>query len=258
MDAAFLLTSDSESGGFQNILPFILAILLIFIIPMIMSRYGLTANDLIKRIFSFGARKKQYSAVEEEEKSRNKAERKPPHLNNSTHNDLIQLVSNLLIFSRRHKTGLVYPATIKFGGKSGNLVCFVVTRSTVIGVNCFGFGGSVIHKPDSGEWIQKISGVTNQLPDPVKLNRQQYEIARAAMDAHGLEHVPLRVVAVFTNENVTLSCNRDDVFDAHDFISYLKRFVADEDKVFDPNEMARKVNELVYRIQKTKKKSRKK
>lgn len=257
MDVAFLLTLESQSNGFQNILPFILAILLIFIVPMIMSRYGLSYGDLIRKIFSFGVHKKQYSAVEEEEKSKNKAQRRPPHVNNSTHNDLIQLVSNLLIFSRRNKTGLVYPATIKFGGKTGNLVCFVVTRSTVIGVNCFGFGGNIIHKPETREWIQKINGVTNQLPDPVALSREQYEIARGAMDAHGLKDVPLRVAAVFTNENCALSCNRDDVFNAHDFLSYLKQIVADEDKVFDPNEMARKVNELVYRIRKTKK-SRKK
>ena len=38
-----LLTSSTMS----DILPFILAILLIFIIPMLMSRYGISAEDLL-------------------------------------------------------------------------------------------------------------------------------------------------------------------------------------------------------------------
>ena len=40
-----LLTSSTMS----DILPFILAILLIFIIPMLMSRYGISAEDLLER-----------------------------------------------------------------------------------------------------------------------------------------------------------------------------------------------------------------
>ena len=136
-----LLTSSTMS----DILPFILAILLIFIIPMLMSRYGISAEDLLRKIFGSGIRKKEYSAADEEHTIRNKKNKKTPHLNNSTHNDIIQMVSDLIIFSRKNKTGLVYPGTIQFGGKTGNIAAFVVTKSKVIGLNCFGFGGRIIH-----------------------------------------------------------------------------------------------------------------
>ena len=55
-----LLTSSTMS----DILPFILAILLIFIIPMLMSRYGISAEDLLRKIFSSGLRKKEYYSAD--------------------------------------------------------------------------------------------------------------------------------------------------------------------------------------------------
>ena len=188
-----LLTSSTMS----DILPFILAILLIFIIPMLMSRYGISAEDLL--------------AADEENTIRNKKNKKTPHLNNSTHNDIIQMVSDLIIFSRKNKTGLVYPGTIQFGGKTGNIAAFVVTKSKVIGLNCFGFGGRIIHDSASSEWRQQINEVTQNIPDPLKLNQEQYALARAALDANGMKDLPLEIVAVFTNSHVSIQAAQADV-----------------------------------------------
>ena len=42
----------SPGLAFQNILPLILAILLIFVIPMLMRRYGLEWSDITRLLFS--------------------------------------------------------------------------------------------------------------------------------------------------------------------------------------------------------------
>ena len=243
-----LLTSSTMS----DILPFILAILLIFIIPMLMSRYGISAEDLLRKIFSSGLRKKEYSAADEENTIRNKKNKKTPHLNNSTHNDIIQMVSDLIIFSRKNKTGLVYPGTIQFGGQTGNIAAFVVTKSRVIGLNCFGFGGTIIHDPASAEWKQQINGATQNIPDPLKLNKEQYALARAAMDANGMKDLPLEIVAVFTNSHVSIQAAQADVCTTHDLIASLARTVSEEQEIFEPNETARRINKIVYRIRKKK------
>lgn len=248
-----LLTSSSESS---NLMPFILAIILIFIIPMLMSRYGVSMEDIIRKIFGSGIGKKGYSALEEEKKSRDKANRKEPHLNNSSHNDLIQMVSDLILFSRKNNTGLVYPATIVHNGKTGNLVAFVVTKSRVIGMNCFGFGGTIARDGTTGEWTQHINGVTQSIPDPEALNKEQYELARAAMDANGMKDLPLDVMAVFTNKHVTLTTSRVNVYNTHDMIQRLAQIIADEKAEFDPNETAKRVNAIVSRIPQQRKKRR--
>lgn len=242
-----LLTSNMS-----DILPFILAILLIFIIPMMMSRYGISAEDLLRKIFASGLRKKEYSAADEENTIRNKKNKKAPHLNNSTHNDIIQMVSDLIIFSRKNKTGLVYPGTIQFGGKTGNIAAFVVTGSRIIGLNCFGFGGNILHDAASDVWKQQINGVTQDIPDPLKLNKEQYAIARAAMDANGMKDLPLEIMAVFTNRHVSIQAADAEVCTTHDLISYLAQIVCGEKEIFEPNETARRINKIVYRIQKKK------
>lgn len=243
-----LLTSSDMS----NFMPFILAILLIFVIPMMMSRYGLSTDDLIRMIFSFGPFKKEYSALDEEKRIRNKQNKKTPHLNNSTHDDIIQMVSDLILFSRKNNTGLVYPATIQYGGKTGNLAAFVVTKSRVIGINCFGFAGVITHDEASGCWRQQINGITQNIPDPEALNKEQYTLARTAMNANGMMDLPLDIVAVFTNNNVSLPHNQMNVCTRKDLIGRLAQIVADEKDEFDPNETAKRVNQIVVRIKKRK------
>lgn len=238
------------SSDMSNLMPFLLAILLIFVIPMLMSRYGISADDLLRKLFSSGLRKKQYDALDTEEQNRKKTNKKPPHLNNSSHQDIIQMVSDLIIFSRKNKTGLVYPGTIRFGGKTGNLAAFVVTRSRIIGLNCFGFAGTITQDRASGRWTQQINGITQSVPDPLKLNDEQYRLARSAMDANGMKDLPLEVAAVFTNRHVHLDTAGEGIYTAHDLIAHLAQIVAEERDEFDPEKTSKRVNEIVYRIRK--------
>ena len=236
-----LLTSGD---AYAKILPFILAVLLIFILPMLMRKYGWEPGDLVKIILTrFG--KQDYAA--EAKKTAGKEKKREPYQSNGRSSDLKSLVSTLLIFVRRNKYGLVYPGTVEYNGKTANLLALLVTREKVYGLNCFGFGGT-IQKKQNG-WIQHMNGADHSIPDPLLGNRQQYEIVRAMMDANGMKEIPLQVIAVFTSRTVVLALpQRDDLFDVEGLLQYLKEQAEQESSVIDPSATARALNEHVQRI----------
>ena len=233
---------ENVSGGltFQNILPLILAILLIFLIPMLMRRYGLTWEDIIKMLFSRPG-KRDYAELAREGKAK-----REPWQTNGRSQDLKGLVSTLLIFVRRNKLGLVYPGTVEHDGKLANLVAILVTKEEAIGINCFGFGGTITEQ--DGKWNQHMNGADQSIPDPLAGNRRQAEIVRAAMNAKNLENIPLRVVAVFTSRTVSIrSQHADEVFTTEALIAHLRQCAARGGSL-DPEATARQINECVKRI----------
>ena len=225
---------------FQNILPLILAILLIFLIPMLMRRYGLEWEDLIRLLFSRPGRRDYAEAAKKG------GGRREPWQSNGRSQDIQALVSTLLILARRNKLGLVYPATIEHGGRLANLVALVVTREEVVGINCFGFGGTITES--DGRWNQHMNGADQAIPDPVAGNAAQAEIVRAAMDANGMEGLPLRVAAVFTSRTVSISTSHTgEVFDTRGLIGHLKGCAA-RGGALDPEDVSRKLSALVTRM----------
>lgn len=241
------------SFTYEQILPFILALLLIWIIPMMLSKYGLTANDLMRMLFS-GFRKQDHDASALRLRSQAVVKR-TPHLKNSGTAEIMELVSSLVTFANRNHIMLIYPGTVSFGGRTANLVAFVVTKSEIIGLNCFGYSGTV--GTDGKSWYQDMNGVHTKLDDPIKLSRAQAEfVCPALMDA-GLEKTPFRVVSVFTSRSVTLENTPDGhVFTAKGLISYLKELVAVEPERIDPVETAKKLNAYVIRIKPERKRSK--
>ena len=225
---------------FQNILPLILAILLIFLIPMLMRRYGLTWEDILRTLFSRPG-KRDYAEL-----ARSGKAKREPWQTNGRSQDIQSLVSTLLIFVRRNKLGLVYPGTVQHGGKMANLVALLVTRSEVVGINCFGFGGTI--SEEDGRWKQHMNGADQSIPSPVEGNRAQAEIVRAAMDANGMGDVPLRVVAVFTSRTVSVRTQRsEEVFDAEGLLRHMRERVA-QGGILDPEDVSRRLNSCVTRL----------
>ena len=234
---------ENATGGltFQNILPLILAILLIFLIPMLMRRYGLGWEDIIRLLFS-RVGKRDYAEISRQSKSR-----KEPWQPNGRSQDIQALVSTLLIFVRRNKLGLVYPGTVEHKGQMANLVALLVTREEVVGINCFGFGGTVMES--AGKWNQHMNGADQAIPDPVAGNQKQARIVRAAMDANGMADIPLRVVAVFTSRTVNLRTEHaDEVFDTRGLLDHLKQRVARNAGALDPEAISRQLNACMTRI----------
>ena len=234
---------ENPSGGltFQNILPLILALLLIFLIPMLMRRYGLDWEDIQRLLFS---RVKKRDYAELGKAGRTKRE---PWQTNGRSQDIQALVSTLLIFVRRNKLGLVYPGTVEHRGSMANLVALLVTREEVVGINCFGFGGTITEGEQ--RWNQHMNGADQEIPDPVAGNRRQAQIVRASMDAHGMKDVPLRVVAVFTSRTVTLqTAHGDEVFDTRGLLEHLRQRVARGAGSLDPEAVSRQLNVCVTRL----------
>ena len=234
-----------NTGGltFQNLLHMILAILLIFLIPMLMRRYGLTWEDVIRFLFSRPG-KRDYA-----EAARKGTSKREPWQTNGRSQDLQSLVSTLLIFVRRNKLGLVFPGTVEHGGRMANLVALLVTRDEVIGLNCFGFGGTISEQ--DGAWNQHMNGADQKIPSPLEGNRKQAEIVRAAMDANGMAEIPLRVVAVFTGRTVELqTAHEEEVFDTKGLLNHLKLCVSRQSARVDPESVSRQLNGCVTRLKK--------
>lgn len=239
-----LLTNQTT---FSKILPLILALLLIFIIPMLMRRYGLEPEDLI-RLLTGRLRKGEYAPPK---KDGEKKDRREPYQSNSRSGDLKSLVSTLLIFARRNRLGLVYPGTVTRGSKTANLLALLVTKSEVIGFDCFGYGG-VVSEKKNGSWNQHMNGNDQTIPNPLTACKEQYTLVRALMDENGMRQVPLRIAAVFTARGMELvTAHPEEVFDTPGLIAHLRESVAAEDEEIDPGEISRKLNEHVVRIRKS-------
>lgn len=241
------------SFTYEQLLPFILALLLIWIIPMMLSRFGLTASDLMRMLFS-SFRKQDYDESALRLRSRTLTQR-TPHLKNSGTAELMELISQLVTFANRNHVMLVYPGTVRFGSKTANLVAFVVTRAEIIGLNCFGYSGKV--GMEDKTWYQDMNGVRTKLNDPLALSRTQAEIVRPALKDAGLDKIPFRVVSVFTSRSVTLeNAPIGYVFTAKGLITYLKERVAAEPERIDPQDTAKKLNTYVVRMKPEKKKNK--
>ena len=231
---------------FNKILPLILALLLIFIIPMLMRRYGWEPEDLI-RLLTGRLKKEGYAPAR---KSGEKKDRREPYQSNSRSGDLKSLVSTLLIFARRNRLGLVYPGTVTRGSKTANLLALLVTRNEVIGFDCFGYGGTVSEKKN-GSWNQQMNGNDQTIPNPLTACREQYTLVRALMDENGMGDIPLRILAVFTARGMeVVTAHPEQVFDTGGLIAHLRETVADEEERIEPEEISRKLNEHVVRIRK--------
>lgn len=234
--------------SYEQILPLVLALLLIFIIPMLMRRYGLTGEDLMRMIMT-RFRKQDYAAESGKLRSQDKKTKREPYQSNGRSGDLKSLVSTLLIFARRSKLGLVYPGTVQKGNKTAGLLALVVTKSEVIGLNCFGYGGTISEEKGTGAWNQHMNGKDLSFESPLKVNAAQYELVRSVMDSDGMKNIPFKVLAVFTSRDaVLITRHPEEVMTSDDLIAYLKQKAASEDACFDPEEISRKLNSHVVRI----------
>ena len=128
------------------------------------------------------------------------------------------------------------------------LTGILITRSRVIGINCFGFGGSVTARPGDEPWIQKINGEQQEIANAVVRNRQQEEILQAVMKDAGLENVPMEIVGVFTTPGVSLvSMAGMKCYTAEGVVSYLESKQIMKDCGVDPKEVGNKLNGYVKR-----------
>ena len=234
--------------SFKTIFPLVMALVLIFLVPVMASRQGMSYGEYILSLFT--GKKRQYDAAEEEKRIRSGIRRKERKLFNGRANEMIQLLSTLMIFARRNKLGLVYPGTVENDGKIASIMCFVVTGSRVYGINCFGYAGVINEGSGKKNWNQHINYQDISIQSPVVMDRAQYELVRDAMDKAGMKEIPLEIKGVFTSRDAVLNNpdSRKDVMTVKGLLDYLRENIKDEEQKFDPNTVARQIKSLVKEI----------
>lgn len=231
----------------DNLYFIFLAIILVIIIPAILSKSGLKSSALIRILFGNLRKKESNTLINYSLK-----EKKVPHSENGNKSELIELIAILLRYAKKHKISLIYPGTLKYNNNITNLLAIIITKSKVIGVNCFGFGGIIIKKTNdkNSDWFQHINGEDKKIPSPINLSNKQYDILRLYMDENNMKDIPLIIASVFTNRNVNMvDYSNIKVYTQERFLNYLDS-ISLEDKGHDTDEIAKRINENIIRIKK--------
>lgn len=124
---------------------------------------------------------------------------------NSNRNDMLDLISRLATYARRNHFRLIVPGTLSCGDEIAVLTALIVTRSGVVGINCFGFGGRVDAASAEQDWVQVMNGVETTFPSPVMKNRNQEALVRRVLEEVGFAGAAVEIVGVFTSPSVMLS-----------------------------------------------------
>lgn len=238
--------------SFSTVFPLVMAVFLIFLVPVMASRQGMSYREYLLSLFT--GKKAHYDAAEEEKSIRRGEKRKERRLFNGRPNEMMQLLSTLMIFARRNKLGLVYPGTVENGADIASIMCFVVTGSRVYGINCFGYAGVINEGGGKKEWKQHINYQDISIKSPVMMDKAQYTLVRDAMDKAGMKEIPLEIKGVFTSRDAVLNnpASRNEIMTVKGLLEYLREAVKDEEKKFDPYIVARQMKSLVKEIKPSK------
>ena len=167
---------------------------------------------------------------------------------NSNRNDFMDLISRLATYARRNRFRLIIPGTLSCGGKTAVLTALVITRSGVVGINCFGFGGRVIAAEGEKDWTQVMNGVETTFPSPVKKNRNQEKIVRQVLEETGFAGADVEIVGVFTSPSVWLSgLDGTNCYSRDDAMKYLKSDAFLQDGGQDPQAVEQALEPRIVR-----------
>ena len=196
----------------------------------------------------FGARKKE-SGDSTSTDSKPQARKQT----NSNRNDFMDLISRLATYARRNHFRLIIPGTLSCDGKIAVLTALILTRSGVVGINCFGFGGRVVAAEGEKDWTQVMNGQETTFPSPVKKNRDQEKLVRQVLAEVGWPDTDVEIVGVFTSPSLWLSnASGTNCYKKDDAMKYLKsdRFMGD--KGLDPKALDEALQPRIVRAKNTK------
>lgn len=201
----------------QIIFVVLMALLLVFVLPMIQSRTGKSFWELL-----FGGRKGPLGGpADGQEKPR-----REPRISNGTKGELTAFIARLLRFANGHGMALVCPGSIRHGGETASLTAILVTPAKLIGIQCLGFGGAIAPARGNDPWKQHINGQDLTFDSPAVQARDQLHLLRAAA-AHARLTAPSDVVTVFTNGRASFPAGMPDkVFLQEEFFRVLKEDAA--------------------------------
>ena len=204
----------------MNMLPvYVIIILVLIVLPIMLGRrFGVNPLELLlgKQTSDtlFGKRKKreaEASGSDGETETDGKPEgrkKKTEVQKNSSRQELMTAISGFLTYGRKNHFYCIVPGTLEHDGATASLAALVVTRSRVLGFNCFGYGGTVYAGSGDEEWRQVLNGEEKKIDSPVVRNRKQKEIVDAVLKECGYPDIPSEIFGVFTASGVILKDNR--------------------------------------------------
>lgn len=167
---------------------------------------------------------------------------------NSNRNDFMDLISKLATYARRNHFRLIIPGTLSCGETTAVLTALIITRSKVIGINCFGFGGRVIAAEGDKDWTQVMNGVETTFPSPPEKNRRQESIVRQVLGETGFADTDVEIIGVFTSPSVWLSnLSGTNCYSKDDAMKYLKSEAFLKDGGLDPQAVEQALEPRIVR-----------
>lgn len=134
-------------------------------------------------------------------RTRGKSAKEP---GNSSKDDLLRTVTAVGTFARRNRYFLYFPGTLRIGEEIQVMSALLITRSEIIGICCYGFGGTIEAQNGNGDWVQTLNGKRTRIPSPVVRNKERLRFLRRALKEVGLDEYPSEVLGVFTSPTVEL------------------------------------------------------
>ena len=166
----------------------------------------------------FGKKKKEDPSTETDEKGGTRSEssgkkgekgKTPSIQRNSSRQELMQTISELLSYARKNHFFCIVPGTLQHGDEVATLAVLIVTRCSVLGFNCFGYGGTVYAGSGDDAWRQVLNGEEKKIDSPVSRNKKQKEILDAVLKECGYLNIRTEIYGVFTASGVILKDHRN-------------------------------------------------
>ena len=85
------------------------------------------------------------------------------------------------------------------------LPAVIVTRCCVIGINSFGYGGTIRAFPGEEQWLQTMNGEKNRFDSPTQKNARQKEILQKILQDAGYPDTEVEILGVFTSPHAVLT-----------------------------------------------------
>ena len=120
--------------------------------------------------------------------------------------ELLAVVTDLAAYAKLNHFFYLFPGTLSLDGEIATLTVILVTKSEVIGINCFGYPGIISPgKTPDQDWKQTFEGVGKRIPNPLlRLQSYLHFLRKVLAEISPEKEIPVRVIGVFTSPGVVL------------------------------------------------------
>lgn len=202
----------------SSIILYSIIIVILLGVPVVISRkFGIKPMEML-----FGKMGNRGIFKSDKDGERNGQPREKQQTN-SSRNDLLDLISRLATYARRNHFRMIVPGTLSCDGTIAVLTALILTRSGVVGINCFGFGGRVDAQRGEKDWVQIMNGTQTSFSNPVQKNRNQEKLVRQVLEEVGFAGADVEIIGVFTAPSVWLSnASGTNCYTTEDALKYLR------------------------------------